>query len=165
MLLALCAATGLDPVTQVFAWLSGTATLGALALMALTCLAVIVYFRRTGTDRRLWHTLTAPGLGLLGLAACLILAIVNFPLLIGGSTALAAALGTVLLLSFAVGAACTPRGRRRPAPETATGDPAIPEAVRTTRLRPIPARPPEPASKHEPAHRNPESARTKENPR
>lgn len=129
VLLALCAATGLDPVTQVFAWLSGTATLGALALMALTCLAVIVFFRRTGTDRRLWHTAAAPGLGLLGLTACLVLAIANFRLLIGGSTALAGALGAVLLLSFAVGAACALRDRRRPAPQAVSGNPTVPEAV------------------------------------
>lgn len=99
-----CAAAGMDPVTEVFAWMSGTATLGVLALMGLTCLAVVVFFRRTDLDRRLWHTLVAPGLGLVGLTVCLALSVANFPLLIGGSTALATALGAVLAGCFALGA-------------------------------------------------------------
>ncbi|MEV0222620.1 APC family permease [Streptomyces sp. NPDC050704] len=103
VLVAVCAVTGMDPVTQVFAWLAGTATLGILLLMSLTCLAVIVYFRRTRRDPRTWHTVVAPGLGLLGLAGCLVLAVANFPLLIGGSTTLATALGAVPLGAFAVG--------------------------------------------------------------
>ena len=67
--LAVFALAGMDPVTQVFAWMAGTATLGVLALMALTCAAVIVFFRRTGLDRRPWHTVVAPGLGLARAAA------------------------------------------------------------------------------------------------
>ncbi|MFD8000428.1 APC family permease [Streptomyces mirabilis] len=67
LFVAVCAAFRMDPVTQVFAWLAGTATLGVLLLMSLTCLAVIVYFRRTRRDPRFWHTLAAPGLGLLAL--------------------------------------------------------------------------------------------------
>lgn len=104
LLVAACAAFGMDPVVEVFAWMSGTATLGVLALMALTCLAVIVFFRRTGLDVRRWHTLVAPGAGLLGLTVCLALSVANFPLLIGGSTGLAWALVAVLAGCFALGA-------------------------------------------------------------
>jgi hypothetical protein len=68
---AVFAIAGLDPVVQVFAWMAGTATLGVLALMALTCAAVLVSFRRTGVDTRPWHTVVAPLLGLVGqLDAC-----------------------------------------------------------------------------------------------
>src|SRR3712207_8793729 len=38
-----------------------------------SCLAVIVFFRRTGVDRRPWQTLVAPALGLLGLTLILVL--------------------------------------------------------------------------------------------
>ena len=85
VLVAAFALVGLDPVTQVFAWMAGTATLGVLALMALTCLAVLVFFRRERVDTRPWQTLVAPALGLAGLAVFLWLTISNFPLLIGGS--------------------------------------------------------------------------------
>jgi amino acid transporter len=71
------ALAGMDPVTQVFAWMAGTATLGVLALMALTSVAVLVFFRRSRADTRVWHTLVAPALGLLGLlGAVLVLAFV-----------------------------------------------------------------------------------------
>ncbi|GAA4539972.1 APC family permease [Pseudonocardia xishanensis] len=108
------ALAGMDPVAQVFAWMAGTATLGVLALMALTCTAVLVFFRSTRADTRAWHTLVAPALGLVGLLACLALTVANFPTLIGGSPALAAAIGAVLVLAFAVGALWS----RRPATET-----------------------------------------------
>jgi amino acid transporter len=103
VLVALFALVGLDPVTQVFAWMAGTATLGVLALMALTCLAVLVFFRRTRVDARPWQTVVAPVLGLLGLATFLFLTITNFPTLIGGSPGLAAAIGAVLVVFFAAG--------------------------------------------------------------
>ncbi len=103
-LVAVFALAGLDPVTQVFAWMAGTATLGVLALMALTCLAVLVYFRRTRVDSRPWQTAIAPALGLAGLLVFLWLTITNFPTLIGGSAGLATAIGAVLVVFFAAGA-------------------------------------------------------------
>ncbi|GAA3250783.1 APC family permease [Pseudonocardia petroleophila] len=106
---AVFALAGMDPVTQVFAWMAGTATLGVLALMALTCLAVLVFFRRTGADRRPWQTVVAPGLGLAGLLVCLWLTISNFSTLIGGSTGLATAIGAVLVVFFVAGAAWSAR--------------------------------------------------------
>jgi amino acid transporter len=92
------AVAGLDPVAQVFAWMAGTATLGVLVLMVMTCLAVLVFFARSGVDRRVWNTRIAPLLGLLGLLGCLVLTVGNFPTLIGGSTALAVGIGAVLVL-------------------------------------------------------------------
>jgi amino acid transporter len=102
--LVLFAVTGLDPVVQVFAWMAGTSTLGIITLMALTCAAVLVFFRRTRVDTRPWQTLVAPGMGLLGLLAFLLLTVLNFPTLIGGSTALAIGIGAVLVAFFVGGA-------------------------------------------------------------
>lgn len=104
VLVAVFALVGLDPVTQVFAWMAGTATLGVLALMALTCLAVLVFFRRTAVDTRPWQTLAAPALGFVGLLAFLYLTVSNFPTLIGGSAGLATAIGAVLVVFFVAGA-------------------------------------------------------------
>lgn len=116
VLVAVFAIAGMDPVTQVFAWMAGTATLGVLALMALTCLAVVVFFRRSQVDTRPWQTRIAPALGLAGLLAFLWLTITNFPTLIGGSTGLAVGIGAVLVVFFAAGAAWS-LARRTPAPE------------------------------------------------
>jgi amino acid transporter len=114
----------MDPVTQVFAWMAGTATLGVLALMTLTCAAVLVFFRRSRVDTRIWHTVLAPALGLVGLLICLILTVSNFSALIGGSGALALTIGAVLMLAFVFGVAwsrlcTTPLAALTPTPATA----------------------------------------------
>jgi amino acid transporter len=119
------ALAGMDPVTQVFAWMAGTATLGVLALMALTSVAMLVFFRRSRADTRVWNTLVAPALGLLGLLACLVLTVSNFPTLIGGSTGLAVGIGAVLVLAFVLGVVWS---LRRP---SVLPDPADPAAQPT----------------------------------
>ncbi|MBB3753566.1 amino acid transporter [Mycolicibacterium sp. BK634] len=96
VLLALVA-SGLDPVLQIFTWLSGTTTLGVIVLMALTCLAVLVYFARTSIDGRIWQTKLAPALGLIGLVAILAIVVVNYPTLVGGSVVVAVVIEAVLL--------------------------------------------------------------------
>lgn len=96
VLLAVFVGLGLDPVAEVFTWMGGTATLGVLVLMALTCLAVIVFFVRTRIDTRRWQTLVAPALGLLGLVAMLVVVVQNFVLLVGGSTVIATVIGAVM---------------------------------------------------------------------
>jgi amino acid transporter len=124
VLIGVFAIAGMDPVTQVFAWMAGTATLGVLTLMALTCVAVLVFFRRHRVDTRVWHTMLAPGLGLAGLLVCLWLTVANFPTLIGGSGRLATAIGAVPALAFVLGALWSRRpalaNRRLPATTPAT---------------------------------------------
>lgn len=82
-LVVLFALSGLDPILEVFTWMAGVSTLAISVLMALTSAAVIVYFRRNATDRRIWHTLIAPLLGLIGLALTAAIVALNFPLLVG----------------------------------------------------------------------------------
>lgn len=98
------ALAGLDPVTEVFAWFAGVSSVGIVALMTLTSVAVLVFFRRTRTDRRLWNTVIAPTLGLIGLAVLLFMTVVNLPLLVGGSDTLAVLIGALLIGVFAGGA-------------------------------------------------------------
>ena len=102
-LMAVCAIAGLDPVLEVFTWLAGIASVGIVLLMLLACLAVVVFFRRTGLDRRPWHSLVAPSLGLVGLALVLVLLVDNLPLLMGGSTALGVGAGILLAAALAGG--------------------------------------------------------------
>ncbi|GAA2001909.1 APC family permease [Microbacterium ulmi] len=83
VLLAAFALLQLDPVLQVFTWFSGVATLSVVLLMAVASGAVIAYFLRTRKDRRLWHTLVAPALGLLGLVGIGILIVAYYPMLVG----------------------------------------------------------------------------------
>ena len=124
VLVVASALAGLDPVTQVFAWFVGISSVGIIALMTLTSVAVVVYFRRSRVDTRTWHTLVAPGLGLVGLAALLVMTALNLPLLVGGSTTTAAVIGVLLAGTFAGGivlAALRPRAGR-PNPSTPSID-------------------------------------------
>lgn len=103
LLMAVCALAGLDPVLEIFTWLAGIASVGIVVLMLLACVAVVVFFRRTGVDRRLWHSLVAPGLGAVGLALVLVLLVRNLPLLMGGSTILGVGAGVLLAVALAAG--------------------------------------------------------------
>ncbi|WP_448616488.1 APC family permease [Modestobacter sp. URMC 112] len=88
--------SGLDPVSF-FSWMFGIGALGLLACMALTCLAVIVFFRRKPAPEPIWNTLIAPGLGFIGLVVMLVIVSSRFSLLIGGSTTLSVVFQLVLL--------------------------------------------------------------------
>ncbi|OAN35642.1 amino acid transporter [Plantibacter sp. H53] len=83
ILIVVFAVLGLDPVLQVFTWFAGVATLAIAILMAVTSLAVIVYFARTKQDRRVWNTVVAPGLGFIGLVGSAVVIVVYFPMLVG----------------------------------------------------------------------------------
>jgi amino acid transporter len=99
------AIAGLDPVTEVFAWFAGVSSVGIVALMTITSVAVLVFFLRNRVDTRTWNTLAAPLLGLIGLAALLVMTVVNLPLLVGGSSTLAALIGVLLVGVFLGGIA------------------------------------------------------------
>ena len=96
VLLAVFVAFGLDPVLQVYTWMSGIATLGFVLLMLVTCVAVVVFFRRTRIDSRVWNTQVAPIVGVAGLAVAAYLTATNFGLLVGGWT-----VGAVFLVVIA----------------------------------------------------------------
>ncbi|MBF6575536.1 APC family permease [Nocardia farcinica] len=115
------AAAGADPVLQLFTWLSGLATVSVLSLMVLTSIAVIVFFHRSGLDRRVWHTRIAPALGTVGLLTVTATVLANFTTLVGGSTA-AEVLLTLVVAVFVAGVLAA-RLRARPAP---VGEP-VPE--------------------------------------
>lgn len=95
--------TGIDPVTQAYTWFLGGATLGLMALMALTSLAVIAYFRKhKSADSRLWHTMVAPILAFVGLGGIVFMVCTNFIMLVGDPLA-ALIVGFAVPTAFAAG--------------------------------------------------------------
>ncbi|MFD0920472.1 APC family permease [Saccharopolyspora rosea] len=107
------AAVGSDPVLELFSWMSGVGTVGIVLVQALTCLAVLVFFRRRRAGSGLWHAVVAPGAGLVGLLLALGLVIANFTTLIGGSVRLAASFGVLVALVGCAGVALALHWRRR----------------------------------------------------
>lgn len=89
----------LDPVVDIYTWLTGAATLGLIALMAMTSLAILIHFRRTGRNPGIWRSTIAPAASLLGLGVILVLVIANFELLIGSGW-VALLFAVILVVSF-----------------------------------------------------------------
>ncbi|MFF4791768.1 APC family permease [Streptomyces sp. NPDC001276] len=106
------ALTGKDPVLTLFSWFSGVAVLAMMLLYLLTSVSVVVFFRRERLDRRVWNTLVAPVLGVLGLAGAIWLILANFTTLIGGSIGTAVCLTLLVPVVLALGAV-NERVRRR----------------------------------------------------
>lgn len=106
VLVGICAALGLDPVLQVFTWFSGVATLAIVVMMAVTAVAVVVYFARRRTAGRAWATRIAPALGFVGLVVCAAAVAAYFPVLVGDVDATGApafgAISAVLIGSIPV---------------------------------------------------------------
>lgn len=76
-------ATDKDPVLNLFYWMSGLAVVAIAFVEILVSIAVVTYFRRTREDTRIWHTLVAPLLALVGLGIGLYLLMSRFGLLAG----------------------------------------------------------------------------------
>jgi amino acid transporter len=95
---------GLDPVAEVYTWLSGASTLGIMVLMALSSLAVLVFFRsRPEARTNVWTNTIAPAVALVCLTAVTYLVIKNFDALVP-SPVVANVLLVVLAAAFVVGA-------------------------------------------------------------
>jgi amino acid transporter len=109
------ALTGSDPVLTLFSWFSGVAVLGIMLLYFLTSVSVIVFFRRSRLDSRLWNTLVAPVLGALGIAGAIWLILANFTTLIGGSGATATWLAVTVPVVLVLAAVAARLTRRRQA--------------------------------------------------
>ncbi|MEV4974761.1 APC family permease [Streptomyces scopuliridis] len=97
------AITGSDPVITVLTWGGGVAVLALLMLYLLTSVAVVVFFRRTGADRRRWNTVVAPVASVALLLGATGLALRNFATLISASGATALVLELTVLAVFVGG--------------------------------------------------------------
>jgi amino acid transporter len=67
VVIILFALLGLDPVLNLFYWLSGVAVIAINIVQALVCLAVIKFFQDNKVNPSKWQTLIAPALGFIGL--------------------------------------------------------------------------------------------------
>ncbi len=72
-----------DPVLNMFFWFSAIAVLAIVLVEVLVSIAVIVYFRRERSDTRLWNTMIAPALAVIGLVVGSYLLASRFGLLAG----------------------------------------------------------------------------------
>ncbi|TIX17179.1 MAG: amino acid permease, partial [Mesorhizobium sp.] len=69
IVLAIFAGLGLDPVLNMFTWISQVGTLGVLGMMTVTSLSVIVFFRNKQAGAPALSTVVLPALSGLIMAA------------------------------------------------------------------------------------------------
>ncbi|MFI0452124.1 APC family permease [Actinomadura sp. 6N118] len=75
--------TGRDPVVHLFTWFSAVAVLAIVLVEILVSVAVIAYFRREGGGERVWTTVVAPAVAIVGLALGMYLLMSRFGLMAG----------------------------------------------------------------------------------
>jgi amino acid transporter len=78
-----CAATGQNPMARLFFGLGTLGGFGIIVLLALTSVAVIVFFARDGRGENAWQRLIAPALAAAVLAGIVVLAVRNYSVLLG----------------------------------------------------------------------------------
>ncbi|MEV4753648.1 APC family permease [Micromonospora sp. NPDC049559] len=81
--IAIYAITGADPLIHLFFWAGTSGGLGVLLLITATSIAVVAFFARHPHDEPVCRRLIAPTAATLTLTAVVVLAIGNFPILLG----------------------------------------------------------------------------------
>jgi len=72
-----------DPILNIFYWFSAVAVLAIVLTEILVSIAVIVYFRRTKENTKIWNTKIAPALAILGLGLGMVMLMARFNLFAG----------------------------------------------------------------------------------
>lgn len=93
VVLGLFAGLGLDPVLNMFTWVSQVGTLGVLGMMTVTSVAVIAFFRRSGAGESPLATLVLPAVSGVVMAGLFVYIFLNFGDLTGTT---GGALGIIL---------------------------------------------------------------------
>lgn len=117
VLLAGCLAFQLDPVLEVFTWFAAVSVVGLIALMLLTSVAVVAYFRRHPGLATPWQAVIAPAVAICGLAAFAWMTVDNLALLVGGSATVATCFKALLVGAFAAGLLLALAVRRQATPD------------------------------------------------
>jgi amino acid transporter len=83
VIILLYAFTGMDPIIQLFFWVSTTGGVGILFLLVLTSIGTIVFFAKNKTSETLWQRRIAPIAATVLLLVVTYFAVTNFAVLLG----------------------------------------------------------------------------------
>lgn len=93
---------GADPLVTVFAWFSALGTAAFIAILILTSVAIVVFFRRNPSDSNVLVTTIAPVLSIVAFGYVGYLTLANYSLL-GGASAVAKGLLVLVPVALAAG--------------------------------------------------------------
>jgi amino acid transporter len=105
IVVAIFAVLGLSPYDTLFTWFTGIGAAGMIVVQCLASVAIFVYFRRSKADRRIWHTIVAPLLGIAGLLPFIYFALTSLDVLLGVKGVLQAVFMGMLVGSLLAGIA------------------------------------------------------------
>ena len=103
LVVGLFAIMGMDPVLQLFTWLTQLGTLGVLGLMAVTSFSVIAFFGRMQATEGPLQTKILPAIAGVAMAALFVLIFAQFGALTGAAGWLGVALPAMVLVFAAIG--------------------------------------------------------------
>ncbi|WP_368498080.1 APC family permease [Herbiconiux sp. A18JL235] len=104
---------GADLMTVIYPWLTSLGTVALVLVLLFTCMAIVAYFAGKGAaDARIWHTRIAPVIAGIGFLIILLLAVVNYDALLGGSGGVARWLILLIPVAFIGGLIRADRQRR-----------------------------------------------------
>jgi amino acid transporter len=103
VVVTLFALLGLDPIANLFAWISQLGTLGVLGMMCITSIAIIAYFNRNKGEGNAFSTIIAPAVAAIVMAILFVYIFVHFTDLTGAVGALGWVLPSLIPLAFIVG--------------------------------------------------------------
>ena len=75
---AIFAGLGLDPILNMFTWISQIGTLGVIGMMCMTSISVIMFFRKSGKSGSVISTLILPALVAVIMASLFVYIFANF---------------------------------------------------------------------------------------
>lgn len=122
----------LFPVITLFTWLTNAAAFGLVFLLAVTSVAVMAWFFRSGTGHGVFTRLVAPAVSALGLGIVAVLILLNFDLMIGDDPILVVVMPGIIIAAGVLGLVWGEILRRtRPQTYQAMRDPQSPDVVYT----------------------------------
>jgi amino acid transporter len=102
---------GADPLTVIYPWIVGIASVAILTLYVSASIAVSFSLRRSTTENRVWVTTIAPILAAIAMAAILVLAIVNYGFLTGSTNPIVNSLWVLVPVAAIIGFSLPPNRR------------------------------------------------------
>lgn len=104
IVVGLFAVLGLDPILNLFTWISQIGTLGIMAMMAIASASVIAFFLKDSRGENPLSTLVAPLIAGVAMAALFVYIFMNFGALTGTSGTLGWVLPALVLVAAVIGA-------------------------------------------------------------
>jgi amino acid transporter len=103
IVIGLFAVFGQDPFATLFTWATGIGTIGVILSQLIAGIAIFAFFRKSEVDKRLWNTVIAPILAIIGLGAFFVLTLNSLDILLGVQGFMAALMLSLVFLALLAG--------------------------------------------------------------